>query len=132
MAEGPRQAGQRLRARQPRGVGLPAPAGRPRLHLVPRLVRRRLHQLPRHAPVESTNPYGNVALSFVKPGHSTTECANPSGRRAARSRGDDDADQRIAAFGSSTPTLPVTFLACVTAASNVNTVALNISYYGLA
>ncbi len=79
-----------------------------------------------------TNPYGNVALSFVKPGHSTTECANPSAVVPLGPGATMTADQRIAAFGSSTPTLPVTFLACVTAASNVNTVALNISYYGLA
>lgn len=78
-----------------------------------------------------TNPYNGVALSFVKPGHSTTECGNPSAVVPLGPGATMTSAQRIAAFGSSTPTLPVTFLACVTAAPNVNTVALNIGYYGL-
>jgi hypothetical protein len=74
------------------------------------------------------NPWSGVALSFVKPGHSTTECGNSSSVVTLGPNQMMTPDQMKAAFGSEKPKLPATFLACAASNQSLSLVFINITY----
>jgi hypothetical protein len=79
-----------------------------------------------------SNPNGNVALLFVKPGFSTSDCGNSSDVVYLGPGQTMTADQRTAAFGGATPMLPASFVTCAVASNSITQIPINIVYYGLA
>jgi hypothetical protein len=82
------------------------------------------------------NPRNSVWLGFLKPGHGSDDC-NDADAYVRLERGDTmTGDQMREAFGSETPELPITFVACSGAAADVGAggqlvvpaLPLNISY----
>lgn len=82
----------------------------------------------RGALLDVRNAFSGVAISFVKPGRSTAECGNPDAVVVLGPRSALTADQRRAAFGSAEPRLPVTFVACVSSTTQLDSVPVNITY----
>jgi hypothetical protein len=78
-----------------------------------------------------TNPFPNVAILFVKNGHSTNQCDEASAVITLGPSSTFSGPQLASLYGSSTPALPLEIVACVAASSNVTSVPLNIVYYGL-
>jgi hypothetical protein len=78
-----------------------------------------------------TNPSNNVGLSFVRPGHSTTECGDPSALIYLGPGQTMSAANMAAEWGTATPMLGVTFLACAASNQSLSQVPLNITWYGL-
>ncbi len=77
-----------------------------------------------------TNPFGNVAIQFLKPGHSTSECDQSSAVMALGPGGTLSGAGLASLYGSAAPALPITFVACVVASANVSSVPLRIVYFG--
>jgi hypothetical protein len=59
------------------------------------------------------NTETTATLHFVKPGHSTQECTNPSAVVSVAPGATMTADQLKAAFGSTSPRVPIAFVACL-------------------
>jgi len=76
------------------------------------------------------NASQSATLLFVKPGKSTTNCSDPSATVPLAPRASLTADQLKTLYGSATPRLPVTFLACVTTPTpqNITLTHVNITY----
>jgi hypothetical protein len=77
-----------------------------------------------------TNPFNNIAILFVKLGHSTTECDNPGAVTPLGPSATFNAPQLKTVYGSATPPLPINIVACVIASANITSVPLNIVYFG--
>lgn len=60
------------------------------------------------------NASSTATLLLVKPGRSTTQCGDPSATIAVPPRGLIKGEALQSLYGTATPALPVTFLACVT------------------
>ena len=75
-----------------------------------------------------TNPFSSVAVMFVKPNRSTNDCGNPSAVVPLSPSKTMTSDEMKAAFGTSAPRLPVTFLACAASSTALRVVYLNIEY----
>lgn len=76
-----------------------------------------------------TNAESDVVVSFVKPGYSTSDCGNPNAIVQLGPKATLTPDQMKAAFGSATPRLPATFLACAASPRQPDSFFLNIVYY---
>jgi hypothetical protein len=76
------------------------------------------------------NASGSATLLFVKPGKQTSQCGDPSATVPLAPRASLTAQQLTALYGSATPRLPVTFLACVTTPTpqSVSLTFVNITY----
>lgn len=76
------------------------------------------------------NASSTATLLFVKPGRRTEECGDPSATLSLAPGATMTADQRKALYGSATPRLPVTFLACVTTPTpqSISLTFVNITY----
>jgi hypothetical protein len=76
------------------------------------------------------NASQSATLLFVKPGRQTSQCSDPSATVAVAPRASMTAEQMKTLYGSATPRLPVTFLACVTTPTpqSISLTFLNITY----
>lgn len=76
------------------------------------------------------NASQTATLLFVKPGRKTEQCGDPSATIPLPPGASMTADQRKALYGSETPRLPITFLACVTTPTpqSISLTFLNITY----
>jgi hypothetical protein len=76
------------------------------------------------------NASQSATLLFVKPGRSTTQCSDPTATVPVAPRASMTADQLKTLYGSATPRLPVTFLACVatTTPQSTSLTYLNLTY----
>jgi len=76
------------------------------------------------------NASQSATLLFVRPNHSTTECGNPSATVPVAPRASLTPAQMTELYGSATPRLGVTFLACVTTPTpqSISLTFLNITY----
>ncbi len=76
------------------------------------------------------NASQTATLMFVKPGKSTTHCSDPSATVRVAPRLAMTADQMKTLYGSATPRLPTTFLACLTTPTpqSISLTFLNITY----
>jgi hypothetical protein len=77
-----------------------------------------------------TNPLGNAAILFLKPGHGTNECDQSSAVMAVGPGGSLSGAGLASVYGSASPALPITFVACVVASANVSSIPLRIVYFG--
>ncbi|HEX3801220.1 MAG TPA: hypothetical protein VHV75_00110 [Solirubrobacteraceae bacterium] len=77
-----------------------------------------------------TNPLGNAAILFVKPGHGTNDCDQSSAVVTLGPFGTLSGAGLASLYGSATPSLPITFVACVVASANVSSIPLRIVYFG--
>jgi hypothetical protein len=73
---------------------------------------------------------GNFELRFMKAGRSTAECGNPAAVVTLRPGHCLMASELAALYGSSAPSLPITFVACVgaSAASAPDSVLIRVAY----
>jgi len=80
--------------------------------------------------LSAQNASQTATLLFVKPGKSTSECSDPSATVRIAPRGMVTADQMKSLYGSTTPRLPITFLACITTPmpQSISLTFLNITY----
>lgn len=76
------------------------------------------------------NASSSATLLFVKPGKSTINCGDPNATVLVAPRASMTADQMKILYGSVTPRLPITFLACLAAPTQqlVTLTFLNITY----
>jgi hypothetical protein len=76
------------------------------------------------------NASGSATLIFVKPGQSTSSCGEPRDTVRVAPRAAMTAQQMKILYGSETPRLPITFLACLvtTTTQSVSATSLNITY----
>jgi hypothetical protein len=71
----------------------------------------------------------NPTLYFVKPGHSTSECEDSDAVITLEANNEISPDEMETLYGSPTPELPITFLACAGVAANLpNWISINITY----
>ncbi len=80
--------------------------------------------------LSAQNASQTATLLFVKPGKSTSDCSDPSATVRIAPRGMVTADQRKILYGSTTPRLPIKFLACITTPTpqSISLTFLNITY----
>jgi hypothetical protein len=76
------------------------------------------------------NASQSATLLFVKPGRQTSQCSDPTATVPVAPRAMMTADQLKTLYGSATPRLPVTFLACLTTPTpqSISLTFLNITY----
>jgi hypothetical protein len=76
------------------------------------------------------NASQSATLLLVKPGRQTSQCADPTATVPLAPRASLTAEQLKTLYGSATPRLPVTFLACVTTQTpqSISLTFLNITY----
>lgn len=77
---------------------------------------------------EIRSPDWNPSLQFVKVGHSTTECGMPDAVVLLEPGGDLGPDELDGIYGTGTPSLPVSFLACAGPGPLLDQIPINISY----
>ena len=80
--------------------------------------------------LSAQNASQTATLLFVKPGKSTSDCSDPSATVRIAPRGMVTADQMKILYGSTTPRLPIKFLACITTPmpQSISLTFLNITY----
>lgn len=76
------------------------------------------------------NASQSATLLFVKPGRKTQDCGDPAATVPLAPRATMTAEQRKTLYGSETPRLPITFLACVTTPTpqSISLTHVNITY----
>jgi hypothetical protein len=80
--------------------------------------------------LSARNSSPSATLMFVKPGSSTSMCSNPTATLRVAPRAAMTADQMKTLYGSETPRLPITFLACISAptSQSISLTHVNITY----
>jgi hypothetical protein len=76
------------------------------------------------------NASDTATLLFVKPGRQTSQCSDPTATTPVGPRASMTADQLKTLYGTASPRLPVSFLACVTTPTpqSISLTFLNITY----
>jgi len=76
------------------------------------------------------NASQNATLLFVKPGKSTNDCSDPNATLRVAPRAMMTADQMKTLYGSATPRLAISFLACLTTPTpqSISLTYLNLTY----
>lgn len=76
------------------------------------------------------NASSTATLLFIKPGRRTEQCGDPTATVPLPPRATMTAEQRTTLYGSATPRLPLTFVACLTTPTqqSVTLTFLNITY----
>lgn len=80
--------------------------------------------------ISAQNANQTATLMFVKPGKSTNDCSDPTATVRIAPGGKMTPDQMKTLYGSTTPRLPISFLACITTPKQqlIRLTFLNISY----